>query len=140
MDFVAEAARQGDLNIETFVRKLEQYGVLFVQPHSWDDIEYDKNKYVLATARNTMTIMRILRMCLRLSDAYIQLRCYKLECWEPFSCTKCDIGHWMPHGTESTTEDLRSNPFIWDAAWQQKYRDRILRPCTPVDIDILTSL
>ena len=93
MGFVAEAARQWDLNIDTFVRKLEKHGVLFVQLHSWDDIEYDKNKYVLATARNTVTIMIILRMCLRLSDAYIQLRCYKLECWQPFKCTKCDIGN-----------------------------------------------
>ena len=46
----------------------------------------------------------------------------------------------MPHGTESTTEDQRSSPFIRDAVRQQKYRDIVLRPCTPVDIDILTSL
>ena len=140
MDFVAEAARQWDFNIDTFVRKLEKHGVLFVQPHSWDDIEYDKNKYVLATARNTVTIMIILRMCLRLSDAYIQLRCYKLGCCEPYNCATCDVGHWMLHGTENATEDQRSSPFIRDAVWQQKYRDIVLRPCILIDIDILTSL
>ena len=46
----------------------------------------------------------------------------------------------MPHGSESTTEELRSSPFIRDSAWQQKHRDTVLKPCTPVDIDILTSL
>ena len=46
----------------------------------------------------------------------------------------------MLHGTENTTEDQRSSPFIRDDAWQQKYRDIVLRPCSPIDIDILTSL
>ena len=69
--FSGEAARQWDINIDALVRKLDSRGILFAQPHSWNDIEYDKNKYVLATARNTILLMRMIRICLRLSDAYI---------------------------------------------------------------------
>ena len=138
--FVGEAARQWDTNIDIFVGKLDSRGILFVQLNSWNDIEYDKNKYVLATARNTVTLMRILRMCLRLNDAYTQMRCYKLGCWQPYDCAECDIGYWMPHGTESTTEEQRTKAFTRETAWQRKHKDTVLRPCTPVDIDILTSL
>ena len=93
--FRGTAALQWDTNIDTLVRKLYDHGVLFAQPHLWNDIEYDQNKCALATARNTITLMRILRICFRLSDAYMQLRCYKLSCWQPNDCVKCDIGHWM---------------------------------------------
>ena len=102
---IGEAARQWDTNIDVLVSKLDSRGILFVQPYSWNDIEYDKNKYVLARARNTVTLMRMLRMCLRLSEAYTQLRCYKLPCWQQYDCAECDIGCWMPHGIENTTEE-----------------------------------
>ena len=77
LGFRGTAALQWDTNIDALVRRLDDHGILFAQPHLWNDIEYDKNKYVLATARNTITLMRMLRICLRLSDAYTQLRCYK---------------------------------------------------------------
>ena len=69
--FRGTAALQWDINIDTLVRKLCDHGILFTQPHLWNDIEYDQNKCALATARNTITLMRILRICLRLSDAYM---------------------------------------------------------------------
>ena len=134
------AACQWDINIDALVRKLHDHGILFAQPHLWNDIEYDKNKYVLATARNTITLMRMVRICLRLSDAYTQLRCYKLSCWQPNDCAKCDVGFWMPHGTESTVVELRESDFVNDDAWQQKCWDIFLVPCKPITSGILASL
>ena len=43
MNFIGEAARRWDLNIDLFVRELIEYGILFVQPHSWEKLEYDNN-------------------------------------------------------------------------------------------------
>ena len=60
MNFIGEAARRWDLNIDLFVRELIEYGILFVQPHSLEKLEYDNNKYAFATAHNTEVIMEIL--------------------------------------------------------------------------------
>ena len=120
LGFRGTAALQWDTNIDALVRRLDDHGILFAQHHLWNDIEYDKHKYVLATARNTITIMRMLRICLRLSDAYTQLRCYNLSCWQPNDCAKCDIGYWMPHGTERPVAELLDTLFVKSDAWQQQ--------------------
>ena len=78
MSFIGDAARRWDLNIDLFVRELVDCGILFVQPHSGENFEYDKHKYALATAHNTLVIMKILRWILIVSDAYTQLRSYRL--------------------------------------------------------------
>ena len=72
--------------------KLDGHDILFAQPHLWNDIDYDKNKNALTTVRNTITIMRMVRICVRISDVYTQLRCYKLSCWQPYDCAECDVG------------------------------------------------
>ena len=134
------AAHQWDVNIDALVRKLDGHGILFAQPHLWNDIEYDKNKNALATARNTIAIMRMVRICLRISDAYTQLRCYKLSCWQPYDCVECDVGFWMPHGTDLPVMQLRETDFVNDDAWQQPYKDLLLVPCKPFSMSVLTSL
>ena len=138
--FRGTAALQWDTNIDTLVRKLYDHGVLFAQPHLWNDIEYDQNKCALATARNTITLMRILRICLRLSDAYMQLRCYKLQCWQPNDCVKCDIGHWMPHFADRPFAEMQHTDYVKDDAWQRKYAGVLLVPCKPIGIEVLQSL
>ena len=80
MNFIGEAARRWDLNIDLFVRELIECGILFVQPHSLEKLEYDKHKYAFATAHNTEVIMKIFRWILCVLDAYTQLRSYRLEC------------------------------------------------------------
>ena len=76
MNFIGDAARRWVLNIDLFVRELVECGILFVQPHSWEKLEYDKHKYAFATAHNTEVIMKTLRWSLRVVDAYTQLRSY----------------------------------------------------------------
>ena len=116
MNFIGEAARRWDLNIDLFVRQLVEYVIFFMQPHSWEELEYDNNKYAFATAHNTMVIMKILRWTLRMSNAYTQLRRYRLECWQPSHCAICDIGYWIPHNQEGTTAELSAHSsFIDDA-------------------------
>ena len=79
MGYVGEGARRWDLNIDALCRELLDCSVMFVQPHSWEKIEYDEHKYALATAHNTEVIMILLRGTFRLLDIYIQLRSYRLE-------------------------------------------------------------
>ena len=69
MNFIGDAARRWGLNIDLFVRELVECGILFVQPHSLEKLEYDKHKYACATAHNTEVIMKILRWTLRALDA-----------------------------------------------------------------------
>ena len=138
--FRGTAALQWDTNIDTLFRQLYDHGVLFAQPHLWNDIEYDQNKCALATARNTITFMRILGICLRLSDAYMQLRCYKLQCWQPDDCVKCDIGYWMPHFDDRPFVEMRDTEYVRSEAWQRKYADVLLVPCKPIELEVLQSL
>ena len=117
MNIVGEAARRWDQNIDLFVRELIECGILFVQPHSWEKLEYDKYDYALATAHNTEVIMKILRWTLRILDIYTQLRSYKLECWQPSNCAVCSIGYWIPHNQEATTAELFDHSPYIDDAW-----------------------
>ena len=74
MGYVGHGARQQDLNRDTVCRELLDCSVMFVQPHSLEKIEFDEQKFALATAHNTEAIMNIIRRTLRLLDLYTQLR------------------------------------------------------------------
>ena len=84
--------------------------------------------------------MKILRWTLRISNAYTQLRGYRLECWQPSHCAICNLGYWMPHNQEDTTAELSAHsPFI-DDAWWETHKNTILKSCTPTDKAILHGL
>ena len=53
MGFDGEGGRQWDFNVDTLCKRFVETCIAFVQPHSWEKLEFDEEKRVLATTNNT---------------------------------------------------------------------------------------
>ena len=96
LGYTGKGAIQGNMNVDTLCRYLNKDGIAFVQPHSWEKLQFASENRVSAIANNTRVICDAFRICLRLRHLMTQFRSYRLWIWQGHACDSIRKDRWMP--------------------------------------------